>query len=245
MATFKEAIQEQNRVAHTQVLRTEYEIISEALSSTSKKNSLIRKENESLLVLQEEIKKENERVRQNTNELTKQTDEKIQTLESKEQEITSRYNEKEASCKSLEQDSRDKVLKLKDTEALFRSVIYDQEQVMNRNSQLISFQEHEIKTNGLTLEDIHVKILQSKGELRGVQLTKTQELNNLDKQIKDKSTELETVSKLVQDERDKISKPMELLHQANREINQKKADLDIYKNQLDDHWEDILRRKNK
>ncbi len=229
-----------DQTAHGQVLRSEVEVFKVKLQEMAEELNLTKDLNKKLKDENTLLSDENVLLKEKNKEIDKEIYEKIQTLESKKQEVATYCNEKEASCKSLEQNSRDKVLKLIQTEQLYHDTIGVQRKEIDTNSQLLSYQEHDIKSNELTLEDIHVKIQQSKGELRSIEGVKQARLTELDKQIKDKSTELITLSSLVEQEKLKISKPMELLDKANQEINQATRDLRIAQSQIAQRWEKVF-----
>lgn len=237
MADFKQAIREKNRVAHTQVLRSEFENMSETLASISEKNSLAQKDNEFLLEQGRQLLFVRESIKVEIEELNKQIDEKIKTLESKEQETTARCDDKETKSKSLEQKSRDKVLALEDRTRKIDIVLGEQVRLHSQLTSIISSQQQNITSGTLTLDEIHVKILESNEELRTISLAKTKQLTELDKQIKDKSNELETVVRLVDEERAKISKPMELLRSEEQRLMYKEKDLNILQGQVQARWQ--------
>ncbi len=229
MARFAQA---KNQEAHAVVLKSELQIISQALSEKSIELSLVTRQTQEMRSEGVLIREENERIRQNSFELNKQIDEKTSSLESK-----------ETKSKSIEQKARGEVLRLEAQIKQAKEALAAQVFRYQDNNLALAIQENEMATNQLTLDDIRGKISAHNEDLRLGKLAKNKLLIELDKQIKDKSKELETVASMLEAERVKISMPMELLRRANQEINQKKADLDIFKNQLDDHWEDVLRRR--
>ncbi len=242
MARFARA---NNEKAHTEVLKSELQIVSQALSVITNQISSLKQEQSNLKSGSALIREENERTKLDTERRLKEVYDKEKALESKEQEVQAYFDDKESKSKGLEQDARNKVLKLKETESLFRATIYDQEQDIIYNAGRILEQENQIKNSILTLEEIRVKIQSLGSEFRNLKQQRDKELGDIHKQIVVSSQELIDTRLLIEDEKTKISKPMELLRRANEEINRRKSDLDIFKTQLDNHWEDILRRKNK
>lgn len=237
MADFKQALRKENEKAATLVLRSEFETIKTALSKIADEHNDTVKRNKYLCIINDSIIEDIKIRKDFLLKLDIEYNEKIKTLEGKEQEITTLCHDKEAKSKGIEQESRDKVLvfesRYRDINVLLGKQVVEFSQI----SAIMSKLKEDINQSQLTLNGIHGRIHESKKELRAIKLAKDDELTELDKQIKDKSNGLETVSVLLQQERDKISKPMELLREASQEINKAKQDLDIAQSQIAQRWE--------